>query len=392
MNRNKISLSMNDAGAEIIYHSFREIPVKTLLITFAKKMRVLSTQEGFLEVNLVGNHYNPPSLWDYLHDNYREYEDWLPRTLNIRSEEIAYLSTGVDMDNLAICEKSYGEFRVICLATAGVETNAQRMGDDAAQTVERENSFTRVEGTINLILLSNASLTDGAMARSIITATEAKTAVLQELDIRSTYTAMKNQATGTGTDDMIVVSGDGQKIKFTGGHTKAGELIAGAVKAAVGIAIKKQSGITMGRGLEARLAGRGISLEEMIDTALCLYIPDPEIGSKARMKDLLYAGFKKAFLDLNVCSLVLAGLMLEDEGRRGAIPNLTYEKYEMDPVDLIADELIGIQIAEYLGGSRALFEFERYDKKKPGILAKLPPFLDDTIGGLIAGVLVKICS
>ena len=36
--------------------------------------------------------------------------------------------------------------------------------------------------------------------------------------------------------------------------------------------------------------------------------------------------------------------------------------------------------------------FSGYEKEKPGILEKLPPFLDDIIGGLISGVLVKVRS
>jgi len=390
--KKKISLNLKNTKAEIFYHSFQEVPVKTLLIAFSEKSRVLSTLEGFKEVGFVGNHYSPKSLWDYVHKNYQEYKSWLPRALGIPKEDIAHLGTGADMDNLAVVEKNYEEYRVICLATAGIEGNAQRLGEDSAQSVERENGFDKVEGTINLILLTSADLTDGAMARAIITATEAKTAALQDLDIRSTYTPLENQATGTGTDNLIVVSGNGQKISYVGGHTKMGELIAKSVKEAVVEAIEKQNGITLERGVEKRLAERGITLEELIDTALLFYIPDPEIGDKDRMKNLLQAEFKKVFRDLNVCSLVMAGLLLEDTARKGSIPNFTREKYREDPVDLIADELLGIQIAEYIGGSRALFEFERYDKKKPGILGTLPPFLDDTIGGLIAGVLVKVCS
>jgi hypothetical protein len=33
-----------------------------------------------------------------------------------------------------------------------------------------------------------------------------------------------------------------------------------------------------------------------------------------------------------------------------------------------------------------MFEFVRFDKQKPGILAELGPFMDDVIGGLIGGV------
>ena len=45
---------------------------------------------------------------------------------------IAFLSTGVDMDQLAICEKSYEEFKVCCLATAGAKGNALRTGMELA--------------------------------------------------------------------------------------------------------------------------------------------------------------------------------------------------------------------------------------------------------------------
>ena len=147
------------------------------------------------------------------------------------------------MDNVAVCEKSYQEFIVCCLTTAGVKDNALRTGVDGASWVERNGNFGSMLGTINIILLTNATLSDGAMARAIITATEAKTAALQDLDARSTFTP-QNQATGTGTDNIIGVSGKelGQTIRCTGGHTKMGELIGVSTKIAVAEAIKKQEG------------------------------------------------------------------------------------------------------------------------------------------------------
>jgi phosphatidylglycerophosphatase A len=49
-------------------------------------------------------------------------------------------------------------------------------------------------------------------------------------------------------------------------------------------------------------------------------------------------------------------------------------------------------IAECIGGTYARFEFTRYDQKKPGILAKLGPFLDDAVAGLIAGCTSRLYS
>ncbi len=145
-------------------------------------------------------------------------------------------------------------------------------------------------------------------------------------------------------------------------------------------------------GLEKRLAEEGINLEDLINTALEMYIPQARLGTKEEIAEKLREGFKKAFQDINICALVIAGFYLEEAGKKGLIPGLSGEEYEKDPVHLIADELLGIQIAQYIAGSRALFEFARFDKRKPGILKKLPPIMDDVIGGLIAGVLVKVCS
>jgi phosphatidylglycerophosphatase A len=53
---------------------------------------------------------------------------------------------------------------------------------------------------------------------------------------------------------------------------------------------------------------------------------------------------------------------------------------------LVADEILGIAIANYIGGARGVFEFVRFDQAKPGILKKLGPITNDAIGGLVAGV------
>ncbi|MDZ7664110.1 MAG: adenosylcobinamide amidohydrolase [Desulfotignum sp.] len=72
-------------------------------------------------------------------------------------------------------------------------------------------------GTINIILMTNMALSPRAMTRSLIAATEAKTAALADLDIRSSDDPALWQATGTGTDNILVVQGTGQKIDGAGG-------------------------------------------------------------------------------------------------------------------------------------------------------------------------------
>lgn len=386
-----IRVGIKGVKGKILHHSFKKIPIKTLLLSFQDKRRVLSTGEGFKEVDAVGNNSGPPPLWDMVHKKWDEYLDKVVSDVGYKMEEIALLSTGVDMDNMGEAKESFERFEVLCFATAGVKSNAVRLGEDITRAYERDGKFFSV-GTINIILLTSASLTNGALARSIITITEAKTAVLQDLDIRSSYAPLENQATGTGTDNIIVVSGNAPKIKYVGGHSKMGELIAKATAMAVKEAILKQNRLSPSRPLEKRLKERGITMDDLIRTGLEMYIPHSQIGDRERIELLLRKELTKTLKDINVASLILAGLRLEEEGQKGRVPGLNKEEYKKDPVHLIADEILGIQIATYIAGSRALFEFERFDKRKPGILKELPPILDDVIGGLISGALVKVCS
>jgi adenosylcobinamide amidohydrolase len=243
MKKREIKLKLEGVKAEILYHTYQNFDIKTLLVSFGEKRRVLSTWDGFKEVSFVANNYQPRALSEITMMNYEEFEENFPSLLGIPRGNITFLSTGADMDTLAVCEKSFEEFKVSCLATAGAKGNALRTGVDVAGYVERAGNFINLTGTINIILLTNATLSDGAIARAIITATEAKTAALQDLDVRSTYTP-EIQATGTGTDNIIVVSGKGlgEALRLTSGHTKMGELIGASTKMAVAEALKKHDG------------------------------------------------------------------------------------------------------------------------------------------------------
>ena len=129
--------------------------------------------------------------------------------------------TGADMDHLTVTEKGFNQMRAVAVVTAGVCSNAQRMSRDTGNFYE--------PGTINIMVMTNMRLSHRAMARAVITVTEAKTAALTDLDIRSSFQGIDFQATGTGTDNIIIVQGQGVPIDNTGGHSKMGELIAKAV-------------------------------------------------------------------------------------------------------------------------------------------------------------------
>jgi adenosylcobinamide hydrolase len=238
-----INTSIDHINARVIYHIYRGYKLNTTLVSFEEKRRVLSTLDGLMKVPYIGNSYNPYELSLWTMKNYLTYKQNLPQALGISPKNIAFLSTGVDMDQLAISERSFQNLKVCCIATAGAKGNALRSGVEVANYVEKPGSLVKTNGTINLLILTNSTLTDGAMARAIITATEAKTAALQDLNVRSTAYP-QYQATGTGTDNIIVASGiEGEPLLLTSGHTKMGELIGFAVKAAVTQALHNFDGI-----------------------------------------------------------------------------------------------------------------------------------------------------
>ncbi len=258
MKEKKIRLNLEGVNAKVVHYIYEDFKLNTLLLSFAEKRRILSTMEGIREVNLVGNIYVHGDLSERIMIKFGKQipvdfqfelvKNLLALTENSH-EKSAFLSTAVNMKHLAVCEKSCKEYKVCCVATAGVKGNALRMGVDRAGWVESNGTYDKILGTINIILLTNAKLTDGEMVRAVITATEAKTAVLQHFDVRSTLTP-ENQATGTGTDNVIIVSGpetgDHQCIK---GHVEIYELIAVSTKIAVTKALIKHNRLISLRAL-----------------------------------------------------------------------------------------------------------------------------------------------
>lgn len=138
--------------------------------------------------------------------------------------------------------------------------------------------------------------------------------------------------------------------------------------------------------IEQRLQGHSITIDDMVTAAMGLYVshgmPDDQAATEIRKK------IKKYLDDPNVASLLLGAILLEDE----LYTRRNNSEIADDPVFLLSDEILGMAIAECIGGTYARFEFTRYDQKKPGILAKLGPFLDDAVAGLIAGCTSRLYS
>jgi adenosylcobinamide amidohydrolase/ABC-type Fe3+-hydroxamate transport system substrate-binding protein len=316
---------------------------KSLMIDLDQPMAVLSTLEGFKTgVRTLVNHYLPPPTWMPSHFKGVDHlELAVFKALNRKADQTALLMTGADMDHLSVQTRKFKEMSVTALVTAGVVSNAMRMAEDIGEWYE--------PGTINIIVLSNMKLSRRAMARAVITATEAKTAALEDLDIRSAYTGKIYSATGTGTDNLIVVQGRGNVIDNSGGHTKMGELIAKAVHAGVKDAIARQNGLLPGRHLIQRLKERKISLYQLTSEAQCRCQGEKSDFSamvEALMLNPEYEGFMEAALSLS-------------------------DAYERDLVqDLSAFDRWCARVARDICGSDVKIELLVQDEKIPLVISK----------------------
>jgi adenosylcobinamide amidohydrolase len=144
------------------------------------------------------------------------------------------MMTAASMDSFRMTKESVEDIDVVVLVTAGL-SNPRRVGDRA----EHREMATQSEktGTINIVAMTSAILTEPAMVEALLIVTEAKAAALQEAGIKSPIS--NKIATGTGTDAVAVVSGHGpETVCHCGKHVLFGEILGRLVTNAVASSIK----------------------------------------------------------------------------------------------------------------------------------------------------------
>jgi len=132
------------------------------------------------------------------------------------------------------------------------------------------------------------------------------------------------------------------------------------------------------------LESKGITLQSLIDSALEMYVPHPGVETLEKATEMLKEEFLDILNDVNVSILEVAAFNVQEYAEKGLIPGLTQERFRGRPGP-VADEILGIAIANYIGGTRGVFEYVRFDQAKPGILKTLGSITNDAIGALVAG-------
>ena len=353
-----------------------QISKQAIIITSEHPLKIMSSavlNGGFTYAGSIINYHVQKN---FKNPNPTAYLKKITSKLAIPDPTVGLL-TAVKLNNVSI--KKNRDQKVAAIVTAGLSYPAAA-GD------EMKINDTH-QGTINTILIIDGNLTDSAMVETAKTATEAKTLTLMDLDIRSRFS--NEIASGTTSDSICVAcTGKGKHWNYAGTATPIGRAIAKTVRRAVEEAILRENGLSRNRPLLRRLNERGIRLSGLVEAGMELFVGSGTI-SRQRAGALLKRGLITALSDVNVASLVIAAMRLDEEGRTGALPELTAAAFLADPIYLVADESLGIAIANYIGGTLGVHNFLYYDRMKPGITKKLSPFLDDAVCGLVAGVMSK---
>jgi adenosylcobinamide amidohydrolase len=151
------------------------------------------------------------------------------------TENFVGMVTAAAVDKFALASKKDGDLSVNVVATAvDPEGGTCSHAETAGETMAVEE----MAGTINIMVVIDGNPTESCMVSTVITATEAKTAALWELDIKSRYSG--DVATGTITDAIIVAKTNrGAPIVYGGPASKLGQLVGYCTRKAVKEAIMK---------------------------------------------------------------------------------------------------------------------------------------------------------
>ncbi|MFZ1467349.1 MAG: adenosylcobinamide amidohydrolase [Paracoccaceae bacterium] len=146
-------------------------------------------------------------------------EDWFHREMQRASGAVGML-TSRDVGTWAQGMALVDEVRAHCVVTLGL-SNAESVG-------ARLPYHTADYGTINLLVATDAALTETAQLEALTIAVQARTVGVMAAGLQ----LATGQATGTGTDCVAIACVAGQG-RYAGLHTAVGEAVGAAVRQAV---------------------------------------------------------------------------------------------------------------------------------------------------------------
>lgn len=300
--------------------------------------------------------------------------------------EGSYIAQAVD--SIDYFSNTYGDLTLFTFMANDVVI------EDFTENLKVANSpkgFVDARIDINHVLYIDKTLSPGMLLKIYKTVVKAKAEFLRSLCLprhienilnKNDFLAVLANVAQTSLideDSVDIVNNDYEDDQFVF------EELATSIEEAVIIscedAIEK---LGLSFGILDYFVSEGILLGDLVEAGLAL-VAGVEVTEEISEK--LEAQILKSLCDINVIALLMAAIRTEDDFTGGRIREVDVSD---DPAYLYTDEVLGLAISNQIAGTKATFNFKRYDEAKPGIIGGLGPMVDDIFAGLIAGCMSKI--
>ena len=219
--------------------------------------------------------------------------------LDITKDYLAMV-TAANVHNFSLVTKNGEDFSIFVAATAGCSH-----GESSGEEMEVQE----ITGTINIIVFIDGNPSESCMVAALITATEAKSAVLRDFDMRSRYTG--DSATGSITDSVTVAStGNGKQVVLAGPASKLGKLVGYCTRKAVAEALLHQEPVWANRSVLDRLRERHLPLEKLASEVSKV----EDLAVTAQQLDIILRKNPAALASL------LASTKMDDDYKKNLLP------------------------------------------------------------------------
>ncbi len=146
----------------------------------------------------------------------KDLQKWM-KNQHIPPEQAVGMMTAVTLEDMVCLTKQMNGIQMMVIVTAGVGNAVDISNDQLPEEV-------RKIGTINTMVFIDAHFTDGALVNGLMSATEAKTKALQDLNVTDPNT--NTVATGTSTDSLLLAATQqGERTPYAGSGTAVGKAI-----------------------------------------------------------------------------------------------------------------------------------------------------------------------
>jgi len=349
-----------------------ETGLNNVSLTIKDNILILEREKGFFSLDTFNAGIGMGDVRSIITYSLKSQEDPAPSNTTERDEDLKILPRDVQV--LKPATVAFGNFNI---------KNGVNKTQNGVTTIVTAGKNVNMPLCITVLIeekLSETTLTE--LFQSIV---ELKTDILSDLGLKNV-----NQENNNSNIDLEYNSSSDQIILACSGRGDINSdqeideihlMVRRCLKEALSEQLKN---FGYPRDIMGHILDAGVTIEDLIDAGmqLCVGVERNKTLDVKLKKQLL-----KSLEDLNVAALIMAGVRLEEDFSRSRIRGIDVSD---DPAYLYSDEVLGLAVANQIAGTKAIFNFKRYDEEKPGIIGTLGPFLDDVFAGLVAGCMSKI--